>query len=171
MAVLEPTETAPGPCLFTEAAAEEEEEEEEVGAVPLEVLLPLPPRLDDFFLSSEDFFFLSDDDDDFFFLSSDDDDEDFFLSLSLLLLFFFFSSESPLLLLLRLLFLELSSFLSSLSLPLLEDLPKRGIFNSIIILFTLLQALIYLLLLLHMQWMPQLFNRLSPTPSLVAVVQ
>lgn len=146
MAVLAPTETLPGPCLLTEAddaAAEEEavddadfkRDEEPLEVLP--VLLDLLPllRLDDFFLSSDD-----DDDEDFFFLSlslllfflssSEEEDDFFFLSLSLLLLlllfFFFFSSEASPLELRRLLFFS-SSFLSSL--PLLDDLPNRGIFN------------------------------------------
>ena len=154
MEVFLPTETTPGPCLLTEAAAAAEEEEA-VDAdfkveddVPLELLvlldLALPLlRLEDFFLSSED-----EDDDDFFFLSlslslllfffssDDEEEEDFFfrsLSLSLLLLFFFLSSDvlSPLELLRLLLFFLSSSFLSSFlsSLTLLDDLPKRGIFD------------------------------------------
>ena len=152
MEVFLPTETTPGPCLLTEAAAAAEEEEaveadfKVEDDVPLELLvlldLALPLlRLEDFFLSSED-----EEDDDFFFLSlslllfffssDDEEDEDFFfrsLSLSLLLLFFFLSSDvfSPSELLRLLLFFLSSSFLSSFlsSLTLLDDLPKRGIFD------------------------------------------
>lgn len=106
------------------------------------LLVLLLPGLELELLRFDDFFLSSDDDEDFFFLSlslllllllfllSSDDDEDFFFrSLSLLLLFFFFFSSEVSVLVLDLRLLFLSSFLSSL-LPLLDDLPKRGIFDD-----------------------------------------